>query len=136
MGIQRQRYPINAKFKRCKPLQNISNIQRPIPQFEADTRRFLKFKLNNGYDIKFLLDSGATSNVLTYQDYKKLGKPSLVPTTANLTTANGSRLDSQEVLTLKMLVKGIEKMIDFEVSKMVTKSILGEGTLTSFRIIK
>ena len=83
-----------------------------------------------------MCDTGANSNCLTYQDYEKLGKPKLMPSLANLTAANGTHLDTQGLLKLKLSVKGIEQEINFEVSRTVTKSILGEEALSLFRIIK
>ena len=136
MDSHTQRYPIGSKHKRWKVPLNIENIQRPNPPFRLDKRRFLKFHLKNGHVISFLCDTGANSNCLTYQDYKKLGKPKLMPSLANLTAANGTHLDTQGLLKLKLSVKGIEQEINFEVSKTVTKSILGEEALSLFRIIK
>ena len=136
MDIHTQRYPIGSKHKRWKVPINIENIQRPNSPFRLDKRRFLKFHLKNGHVINFLCDTGANSNCLTYQDYEKLGKPKLMPSLANLTAANRTHLDTQGLLKLKLKVKGIEQETSFEVSRTVTKSILGEEALSLFRIIK
>ena len=136
MDIEKQRYPITPKRKRWKISSNLYDIQRPVPKFKIDKRRFLEFKLKNGNEIRFLCDTGANSNCLTYQDYEKLGKPPLIPSSANLIAAYGTPLDTPGILMLKLIVKGIEKEIDFEVSKTVTKSILGEEALTTFNIVR
>ena len=113
MDSHTQRYPIGSKHKRWKVPLNIENIQRPNPPFRLDKRRFLKFHLKNGHVISFLCDTGANSNCLTYQDYEKLGRPNLTPSLANLRTANGTPLDTQGLLKLKLIVKGIEQQNKF-----------------------
>lgn len=127
---------VRAKQKRWKVPLNIHNVQRPVPPFRIDKRRFLKFHLKNGHVINFLCDTGANSNCLTYQDYEKLSKPNMTPSLTNLTVANGTPLDPQGLLKSKLIVKGTEQKINFEVSKAVTKSILGEEALSLFRIVK
>ena len=66
----------------------------------------------------------------------RLGKPYLSPCITNLTAANGTPLDARVILKLKLFVKGIEQEINFEVSRAVTESILGEEALSLFRIVK
>ena len=118
--------------------QSCNNFQEPPSTAFArkDRRRFINLNFSGGRTIKCLLDSGASANVLTYEDYQKLGTPAVRPTGSNLSTANGSSLDTIGIVTLKLCIKGILKEVDFEISRNVTKSILGEEALEDFNIIK
>ena len=88
-------------------------------------------------ETPFKLDTGAKVNILTLKAYRQLGEPELEPTTQNLFSYSGDRLDIIGQCSLQCQYKNMSpQVLDFYVVDTRCASVLGLQACLSLQLIQ